>query len=269
LKVILNSDVLINLSYAHGVLPDALHRLCQQCCNLGIAIVVPRTTLLEFNRRRDEHAQQTIRKIIAAYEQLDAFSIGHDTPIPEDLVTRPELLELIAATGVSAELTEPTIDDFNEAHSRACLHLPPRGEGKSDEMRDLVIRAMAIRVAQEEGGAVLIAGDKIFHNDISDEEAVTVGLTRVKTIEAAIAEIRAVRSPAVIAAAQFAEAIWADLSGAGLRLPSLPAPYDLTDIVFTMGEDGQPSNAYVRISCESEDGQLLQANLLMFMDSAR
>jgi hypothetical protein len=77
-----------------------------------------------------EHAYEVLRRAGVPFEEREAAK----------LFIVPDIAELFRASGAKVEIEDPTLDDFNDAHRRACLHLSPQPEEtKSDEMRDLVI----------------------------------------------------------------------------------------------------------------------------------
>jgi hypothetical protein len=272
LRVILNSDVLhgvIGSTIARGTLPDGFARLCRLCRDREIVIVVPRTAKLEFERKFAEDVAKEIREVQNAYSTLDRYSLSHDPRDPAEVMSRPSLQELIEATGATVEFIEPTKEDYDDAHDRACLHRPPHQGGKSDEMRDLTIWAQALRTSREQGGAVLIANDGIFHVEAVSEEAAAVGLTRVHSFDEAIEKIHEPSSLAESIAVSLVEAVWNEVVGHGFPVPDLSVPYTLSDVRFTMGEDGTPSNVYMRLSREARDGPSVQANILMFTEDLR
>jgi hypothetical protein len=269
LKIILNSDVLLSISFEHGVLPDELRILCDFCADRGIEIVIPATTLLEFDRRRSEFVQRTVRDLQRAYDLLDRFSIGHDDVPPETAVSSPDLLALLEAAGVATEHAEPILDDYQDAHRRACSHLAPRSGGKSDEMRDLVIWALALRLARDGAGAVLVARDAIFHDERSAEEARVAGLIRVESIEEAIEVALGVKSPSERLAEPLIHAIWTELWEAGLPIPDAPVPYNIWDEEFVLGEDGNLASARMTFSVDTVDNEPMQAALLIQIQNLR
>ncbi len=270
MKVILNSDVLINLSFAHGTLPLTLQTLCRLCSDREITIVVPHTTLLEFNRRRDEFAERAINEIRGAFDVLDRFSIEHAAPNPEELVARPDLLELLGATGVRVDHVVPTLDDFNDAHQRACMHLAPRGAGKSDEMRDLIIWALSLRTSSEGNGAILVAKDRIFHDREVTDEADKVGLIRIETVSQAVetiyqlvASAQRVRTPGEQAAAAFVETIWPDLEAGGMPVAASVSTIEFSNIQFTQGPNQVPSNVGMRLLYECKSRHRVELSILL------
>lgn len=269
LKVVLNSDVLLSVSFEHGALPEELRILCDFCADRGISIVIPATTLLEFDRRRSEFMERTIRDLQKAYDLLDRFSIRHDGALPRTVVSAPNLLDLLAATGVSTEHVEPNLDDYQDAHRRACSHLAPRPGGKSDEMRDLVIWSLALRLASEGSGALLIANDKIFHDERTADEAREAGLARAKTIVEAIEVALGVKSPSERLAEALIHAIWADLVAAGLPIPNAPSPYNTRDEGFVMGESGNLASATMLFSAAMGSGEKMEATLHIHIEEQR
>jgi hypothetical protein len=89
----------------------------------------------------------------------------------------------LRATGVQLEVENPKLEDYRNAERRACLHLSPQPpETKSDEMRDLVIWKVALRVAKRDGKAILVSRDHV-HSDERGEAAEACGLLRVQSLD--------------------------------------------------------------------------------------
>lgn len=220
------------------MLTEELVDLCTVCRVAGISIVLPETTLLEFERRHSEFAEKEMHKLAEALLLLERFSISHDDVDPHDVVKEPNLVALLEATGVSVEVIPPSFEDYREAHRRACKHLPPSTEKKSDEMRDVIIWLVAVGTAQRSTGAVLIAKDTLFHDARVDDEARAVGLIRVKSVESAIEHVRGLRPSLERFAAILALAVREDLGGQGIRLPEDADRYHVSDPVFTLDDKG-------------------------------
>jgi hypothetical protein len=76
----------------------------------------------------------------------------------------------LRATGVQLEVENPKLEDYRNAERRACLHLSPQPpETKSDEMRDLVIWEVALRVAKRDGKAILVSRDHVHSDERGDK----------------------------------------------------------------------------------------------------
>src|ERR1700694_1213541 len=187
MKVLLNSDI----AYSQGLrsdLPKQLAALAEGCKERYFEIALPLTTVLEYERRQSAIANQERSALIDAADRLDRFGIGHAPIKVDELIKTRGLDELFMDTGVKVEVISPTIEDFHEAHRRASLHLSPQqpNDKGEDEMRDLVIWVVCIRIAKEQGGALLVSRDKIHTGDLGKEEARAAGLWVVPTVDDAL-----------------------------------------------------------------------------------
>lgn len=193
--VLVNSDILFR-TYLIRELPAEIRDLADSCGKHHIPIVIPQTALLEFQHKQDLRATDEHNAIRNAITILDSYAIGHDDIDLEDLVVRPDLVHLLQETGADIEVEEPTLADYQEAHRRACFHLPPTPpDTKSDEMRDLVIWVQSVRLAKERGQLLLLSRDKVHVGPLGNAEASEVGITRVKTMEDALGYLE-LQSPA-------------------------------------------------------------------------
>jgi hypothetical protein len=261
MRIILNSDILISMSFRHEALSEQLRRLCEMCRDRDATLVVPDAALLEFNQHRAQHRTEAISELQKAYDLLDQYAIHHDDVPPNDVVSTPDLLSMLRTTGATVEHVQPSLEDFREAHHRACWRLAPRVSDRSDEMRDLIIWIQALRLAEQGSGAVLVAQDRIFHLEGTAEEAANARLKRVKTIEEAIEAAFGVKSPSEQLAELLVRAVWEDLVAAGLPLTLIPVAFAVSGEVFTMGSDGALANANMNFSGETSDHSPLQAVL--------
>src|SRR5207248_10830342 len=96
-------------------LSGRLQRLFELCAARGYSVIIPETTLLEFNRHQIHELERTRSEIRSAFETLDKFNIPH-APYDPDIVQLPDLLTLIRASGINAILEKATFDDLTEAH---------------------------------------------------------------------------------------------------------------------------------------------------------
>lgn len=250
MKIVLNSDILLSLKFATGMVTDELAELCDVCRERGISIVLPETSLLEFERRHADFAEKAVSGLTQALLLLDRFSIAHDDVDPRDMVKVPNLVDLLEATGVPVEVASPSFEDFQEAHQRACKHLPPSTEKKSDEMRDVVIWMATLGVAQKSGGALLVAKDALFHDGRVDPEADAVGLVRVAAIENAIERIRGLRPAPERFSATLVSAIREDLAAVGIHLPDDVDRYRVSNPDFTLNDRGLLGIVELRLDVE-------------------
>jgi hypothetical protein len=184
MKILFNSDLLFATSLIKDKLPRQVFEFLLACRDKGNEIVIPLTTLFEFNRKQNEFVDIEIAALNSARTKLTNYGINVGEFKSSDLVKPPDLVQLINATGVSCVLEEPTKNDYENAHRRACLRESPHPPvTKSDEMRDLVIWEISLRVAKENNGAILMSRDEVHIHHRGDKEASEYGLIRCNSIE--------------------------------------------------------------------------------------
>lgn len=182
--------------------------------------------------------EKSIADVEQAYETLRNVGLQFEERNAAELFSLPDLVELFRNCGAKVEIEEPTLDDFNDANRRACLHLPPHPpDTKSDEMRDLVIWATALRLAARDGGAILLSRDELHNHVRGTDEATEVKLVRMSNVDDLL-ELLGVESPAGKLARSLLEPIWNDLRTA--ELPLLPELNlrKVDSAVFRSGEAG-------------------------------
>ncbi len=220
MKVILDSSILHCQRLVTNELPGHLRGFIQTCASKDHVIVIPLTTLLEFTRKQSELRNNGIKQLEKAYLLLNKFGIQYTRLDPSELIEQPDLIKLIESAGAETLVCEPTAEELKEAHRRACLHECPHPPGgDSGEMRDLVIWLVALRLASEDGEALLISGDKVHTNQRGEYEASQVGLARVRSVEEAL-EYFEVLSPAGLAIQQLLAIAYDDLVKGGLPFAS-------------------------------------------------
>jgi hypothetical protein len=155
-------------------------------------------------------------------------------------------------------MQEPTFEDLREAHKRACLHETPHPpDAKSDEMRDLVIWMIALRLASQEGGAILVSRDILHIHPRGDEEAQRVNLIRVKSVEEAL-EFFEVETPAGELIKKYLEPFWPKLIDFGLPLSKQMTIMAASKARFIQGIRGIAS-AFCILKTRTLDGNILTA----------
>lgn len=262
MKVIFNSDVLYHTYLITGGLSTTLGMLLKECAARKDTIVLPLTAKLEFDRQQAEFLDKATRELKAAYGTLEKLKINFEKTDPTKVLKAPNLVQLIQDFGIEAIVEEPTIDDYSEAHKRACLHeLPHPPNSKSDEMRDLVIWIIALRIASEEGGALLISRDQVHTHARGDSEAIHAGLVRVKSAEETL-EYFEVLTPAGQLIERMLMSVWKELLAAGLPLPAQPSIAGVKDARFVQGTRG-PSHASCELKTKAEDGDALRASVVI------
>lgn len=272
MKVIFNSDVLFPpaTGRAGEHVPRWFVEFAENARAQGCDIVIPETAYLELLRAHQARADFGRTKLGKAYKELRRHGIEHDEPDPEDVIQVPDLVSVLGSLGISIDVPSATLTDFTEAHRRACLHLAPHtslelkdGSGHrkaSDEMRDLVIWIMALRLAQEEGGAVLVSRDRIHTGPAGDEEAHGVGLVRVQDASSALE----VDGPGAVLVALLLHASWSGLTKAGLPLAPKPAWAELKESIFVQGDRG-PAQVKATVALTGKEGKVVRARATFFI----
>jgi hypothetical protein len=115
-------------------------------------------------------------------------------------------------------------------------------------MRDVVIWLIAVAVAQESEGAILIARDTLFHDVLANDEATGVGLVRIASVEEAVATLRGAPPPAETFAVLLLAVVRGRLADRGVDLPADSGAYRVSAPVFTKGEHGQLASANFRVA---------------------
>jgi len=233
---VLNSDIVYSDQLIVGALPTGLRSLVQAAANRGDVIVLPSTSLLEFERTQGQAVSKAIASLEAAYKQLDRFGVAYTRVEPSDIVHVPDLVGLMRANGAVIEVEEPTLADLQEAHRRACLHeIPHPPDIKSDEMRDLVIWMVALRLAAQDGRALLVSRDQVHVHTRGNLEASQAGLIRVSTIEDAL-EYLEVETPAGQLVRQLLEPLWHQIVISGVPVAERSTILGASQAQFTQGE---------------------------------
>ena len=155
-------------------------------------------------------------------------------------------------------MISPTLEDYNDAHRRACLHLSPqpaRNPGDKtdteDEMRDLVIWSVSIRIAREQGGALLVSRDKIHTGPLGRDEAESVRLSILPTVEDALRFFQ-IETPDAKLFIEMVTPAWNQLPALGLAVPPEVSVLDIRNARFVRGPSGPSFGiALVRVRLES------------------
>jgi hypothetical protein len=265
MRVILNSDVLFTSRLIRGRLPGHIERFAKECGRLGTAIVLPRTVILEVERRQEELVEEERANLEAAYATLKRAGVEFEHVAADKLFVQPDVAALLTECGVRVEIEEPTLEDYTEAERRACLHLAPQSPtAESDEMRDLVIWMLAGRVARREGGAILVSRDEVHTHGRGDGEATEVGLQRARDFDDALEILGAAGAPGILAR-RLLVPLWEDLRKAGLPLSPDPSIRMVSGASFVQGEAGIRF-ARLEIKARTDKGGELKAMLEIHRD---
>ena len=218
MKILFNSDLLYATSLIKDKLPRQVFEFLSACKENGHEIVIPLTTLLEFNKKQSDFLNKELSALKNAETKLTSYGIKVVEFQPSDLVKSPDLIQQIKDTGISCILEEPTKDDYKNAHRRACLRESPHPPDiKSDEMRDLVIWEISIRIAKENNGAILMSRDEVHTHYRGDKEASECNLIRCNSIERAYETLR-VETISSQKIKNLLGKVWSDLVSSNLPL---------------------------------------------------
>jgi hypothetical protein len=268
MRVILNSDVLHTKRPLATGLPEHIERFCREAAGAGGVLVLPRTTLLEDQRHQQQLAEQEIATIDGAVAALRRWRVELPAVDARQLVKTLDLVQLLRGTGIQVELEEPLLEDYREAERRACLHLLPQAPtAEDDEMRDLVIWAVALRVAKRDGRAILVSRDEVHSHARGDAEAADNGLFRTKSLPDAL-DLLGRESPASALANSLLAATWKDLRSAGLPIPAEPLNARIAEAAFVTDEEGRRGGTF-RFSLDVSEGRLSAKANVRQIDPAR
>lgn len=248
MKVVVNSDVLYATFRLEDELPRPIEMLCEACSQRDVPIVLPETTVLEFDRaQRQQHVERERDDLRDAYRTLEQYGIAFDREDPDAVIQQADLQELMEATGATVEIVAASDEEFREAHRRACRHDPPHPpDTKASEMRDVIIWLIGLRTAREEGRAILLSQDEVHTGSYGAQEAEAAGLIRFDEV-GKVLEALQVESPSGALTRSLLNPIWDDLvreglpGGRPLELRGVDAP------AFVRGEKGfKHADAWIR-----------------------
>src|SRR6266853_1826865 len=160
-----------------------------------------------------------------------------------------------AAAGARVELVDPLLEDYVEAERRASLHLSPQASKKADEMRDLVIWALSLRIARESGRAMLVSRDEVHSGNLGKDEASTNGLLRASSLEDAL-ELLGRETPAGSLARTLLAAVWQPLREAGLPITTGVVIRRLERLSFLADAAGHTGGTFALVTDAAASGSL-------------
>src|SRR5262249_18263042 len=118
MRILINSDILYSDRLTK--LPRQLQKFAEECAKTGAIIVLTRTTLLEVERHQKDLMNKAIAELESAYELLRNVGVQVQERSAAELFTLPDIAELFRQSGAKVEIEDPTLEDFNDAHRRAC-----------------------------------------------------------------------------------------------------------------------------------------------------
>ena len=230
---------------------------CREAAQSGAILVLPGTVVLEHERHQTRLYKDAIANLRTAASTLSQCGINVPPFDAEVQIRNVDLTETLKATGILVEVHEATIDDYRDAERRASLHLPPQSpDTKTDEMRDLVIWAIALRIARRDSVAILISRDEIHSDELGSTEAAAAGLRRAKTLDDALDHLGRT-SPATALARSVLAAVWIQLRETGLPLPDEVPLRRFSRLQFSADDEGRV-NAKLSFEITTAEGKRLQ-----------
>jgi hypothetical protein len=267
MRIILNSDVLFSTRLLTAGLPKHIEGFCQKAAEFGAILALPRTVILENQRQQQKLYEEATAKLETAATLLTEWGVRVTTFNPADMIRRVDVLSALRATAIKVEVHDPTLEDYRDAEQRASLHLSPQApDTKSDEMRDLIIWTVALRLAKHDNGAILVSRDEVHAHERGSAEANAAKLHRAKTFDEALDLLGSV-SPAATLARSVLGTIWNDLRSAGLPLPQEVPAGRFSSLLFAADEDGH-ANTNLNFELSTDDGTLSGSILLFQADPA-
>lgn len=262
MKIIFNSDLLYADSFIKDKLPRQLKDFICECKKYGHEVVIPETSLLEFNRKQSGFAKGEVNTLINAFEKLNSYGVVINDFEANTLVTPPDLISLITELGINCSLEYPEKSDFSGAHRRACLRESPHPPDiKSDEMRDLVIWEVALKLAKKDDGAILMSRDEVHRHHRGDVEASEHGLIRCISFERAY-ESLSIETVSAKKIKELLNSVWKEVVDSEL---SCVSGCQIISVSKPSFEDTLRGDSEVKccISLQTGDGKKLDAILHM------
>ncbi len=195
MRIILNSDVLYG-DFSKRGLPASLIRLGEACAEQRHVLVIPTTAFLEVDQHQRDIVANRRRELEQARQTLVDCGIDVSDVDMSDVFAEVDIRALLSEVAVPSCDRVATSDGFEDAQARACARQSPCPPKKqSDEMRDLVIWAIAVRISVQDGHALLVSKDEVHTHERGNLEAAGVGLARVDSLDGAL-EYLEVKTPA-------------------------------------------------------------------------
>jgi hypothetical protein len=238
MRIILNSDVVHMTRPLATGLARHIVDFCREAAQSDAVLVLPRTVILENERLQEKLYNEAVGKLKAAAATLEQWGVPIPAFRPEDMVQRLDLPTALRSSGIPVEIEEPVLADYRDAERRASLHLCPQPpDTNSDEMRDLVIWAVALRVAAKHGSCMLVSRDEVHSHERGLEEANAAKLLRARTLDEALEQLGRISKAGELARSALAS-IWPTLIAAGLPLPDDVPARRFSRLQFITDDEG-------------------------------
>lgn len=259
MKIIFNSDLLYADSFIKESLPRHLNDFLIECKGHGHDIVIPETTLLEFNRKQNGFLQKEILELETAKRKLSLYGVVIEEFDSTNAVSTPNLVELINNI-IPCVVQIPTENDYSIAHRKACLREPPHPPDiKSDEMRDLVIWEVSLRISRENGGALLMSRDEVHTHHRGDLEASESHLIRSSSFERAY-ESLSIQTDSAKKVQDLLNVVWQEIVNSELPLVDGCHVTAIRSVLFEDRLDGG-SQVECSIKMQTGDGKEFNSKL--------
>jgi len=214
----------------------------------------------------NELRKAKIEELNSAAKLFDEYKIGYNCFKSEELIIVPDLIKLIEEQNLTVDFIEPDLEDYKYAHHKACLHLAPHPPDiKSDEMRDLILWSIALKIASENNGGLLISNDKLHLNPLGDEEASMVNLTRVNNLESA-SEYLEIETPNGKIIRSLLDIGWDKLIASDVPLLDKPSLKGISNVKFVQGNYG-PTDIFFNMKAIGLDKKDFQTDMWMQIEN--
>ena len=266
MRIILNSDVLHTQKLLADGLPKHISSFCAEVVGAGASLILPETVKHELERSQGEIHKLRVIELENAAKLLRNRGVAVGEFKVESAIPAQDLVSILRETSVPVDVERATLEDYREAERRASLHLPPlSGNEKSDEMRDLIIWVIALRIAKAERGAVLISRDSTHSGDAGSVEADECQLVRAKDLEEGV-EFVGKRSPALQLARKVFETVMPAILEEGVPIPRELPWRRFSRLKFDVGEEGR-ANMTVHFDFAAEGGGRIEGQASIHQDS--
>lgn len=243
MRVIINSDILHSEGLRFKFAQARLAEFGRHCAAAKATLVIPRTAALEDSRHQGELREKKVAQLTDAAELLRGWGQTVAEFDADAAVRSVPIATLLRNEGAEVVEVDPTIDDYRNAEVRAAMHAPPLPPGSpSDEMRDLVIWALAIRLARESGDVMLLSADIVHSGPLGQAEAESVNLIRAKDLDEAASALGQHTESGQLAI-RVLTPVWTALRDSGIPLPDRVEVKRLADLQFVADHAGHASGS--------------------------
>lgn len=267
MKILINSDMLIGVGLGtkdNAELDTSFAELVKTAREKDVELVVPKTAALEHEHHISEIIEGRRSKLLNCANTLRQHGIDVPSFDATKILKPVNVPDLLGGYGIKIE--NPCLTDYEDAQERACLHKPPAPRGDKDEMRDLVIWAMALRIAKsQKNGAILISNDSVHKDSRVDAEALSVRLERFSDFGDALSHLGKL-TPEINTLHEVFRGSWSELIKRGLPL-SDSRILTVKPIVFAMSKNLASIQVRADVKFLGADGNSIKASALLTFTS--